>query len=103
MNYKTRPQIALNIGGLIADGFIAVEAQDTQQVKNIGGDIVKMAKALGVSDNRHTRKQHQSIRRQKPSTDRKTNHPSEPELPRRGHPFRAKSRSGRSDPWSLGV
>ncbi len=50
MNYKTRAQIALNLGGLIADGFIAVEAQDTQQVKNIGGDIVKMAKALGVSE-----------------------------------------------------
>src|SRR5450432_2328282 len=51
MNYKTRTQIALNLGGLIADGFVAVEAQDTQQVKNIGGDIVKMAKALGVSEN----------------------------------------------------
>ena len=51
MNYKTRAQIALNLGGLIADGFIAVEAQDTQQVKNVGGDIVKMAKALGVSEN----------------------------------------------------
>ncbi len=51
MNYKTRAQIALNLGGLIADGFIAVEAQDAQQVKNVGGDIVKMAKALGVSEN----------------------------------------------------
>ena len=51
MNYKTRAQIALNIGGLIADGFIAIQAQDTQQVKNIGGDVVKMAKALGVSEN----------------------------------------------------
>lgn len=51
MNYKTRPQIALNLGGLIADGFIAVQAQDAQQVKNIGGDITKMAKALGVSEN----------------------------------------------------
>jgi hypothetical protein len=51
MNYKTRAQIALNLGGLIADGFIAVEAQDAQQVKNIGGDVVKMAKALGVSEN----------------------------------------------------
>ncbi len=51
MNYKTRAQIALNLGGLIADGFIAVEAQDTQQVKNIGGDVMKMAKALGVSEN----------------------------------------------------
>jgi hypothetical protein len=49
-NFRTRAQIALNLGGLIADGFIAVEAQDSQQVKNIGGDIVKMAKALGVSE-----------------------------------------------------
>src|SRR4051812_13777580 len=50
-NYKNRPQIALNLGGLIADGFIAVEAQDAQAVKNIGTDIIKMAKALGVSEN----------------------------------------------------
>ena len=50
INYKTRAQIAVNLGGLIADGFIAVEAQDTQQVKNIGADIVKMAKGLGVSE-----------------------------------------------------
>ena len=50
INYKSRAQIALNLGGLIADGFIAVEAQDTQQVKNIGADIVKMAKGLGVSE-----------------------------------------------------
>jgi hypothetical protein len=49
--YRNRAQIALNLGGLIADGFIAVEAQDGQQVKNIGTDIIKMAKALGVSEN----------------------------------------------------
>jgi len=36
---------------LIADGFIAVEAKDSQQVKNIGSDIIKLAKALGVSEN----------------------------------------------------
>ena len=49
--YKNRAQIALNLGGLIADGFIAVEAQDGQQVKNIGTDVIKLAKALGVSQN----------------------------------------------------
>jgi hypothetical protein len=49
--YNNRAQIALNLGGLIADGFIAVEAQDSQQVKNIGTDIIKLAKALGVSQN----------------------------------------------------
>jgi len=36
---------------LIADGFIAVEAKDSQQVKNIGSDIIKLSKALGVSEN----------------------------------------------------
>jgi hypothetical protein len=51
MTYRNRAQIALNLGGLIADGFIAVEAQDSQQVKNIGTDIIKLAKALGVSQN----------------------------------------------------
>ncbi|MDQ6810139.1 MAG: hypothetical protein M3Z64_12065 [Verrucomicrobiota bacterium] len=50
-SYRNRAQIALNLGGLIADGFIAVEAQDTQQVKNTGTDIIKLAKALGVSEN----------------------------------------------------
>jgi hypothetical protein len=51
MTFRNRAQIALNLGGLIADGFIAVEAQDSQQVKNIGTDIIKLAKALGVSEN----------------------------------------------------
>src|SRR5438270_8106424 len=51
MTYNNRAQIALNLGSLIADGFIAVEAKDSQQVKNIGTDIIKLAKALGVSEN----------------------------------------------------
>jgi hypothetical protein len=50
MTYRNRAQIALNLGGLIADGFIAVQAKDGQQVKNIGSDIIKLAKALGVSE-----------------------------------------------------
>jgi len=50
-SYSSRPQIALNLGGLIADGYIAVEAEDSQQVKNIGKDIETMAKGLGVSQN----------------------------------------------------
>lgn len=47
--YSDRAQIALNLGGLIADGYIAVEAQDAQQVKNLGKDILKLAGALGIS------------------------------------------------------
>ena len=48
-NYTSRPQMALNLGGLIADGYIAIEAEDSQQVKNIGRDVLTLAKALGVS------------------------------------------------------
>src|SRR6201993_2238230 len=50
VTYSNRAQIALNLGGLIADGFIAVEAKDGQQVKNVGSDIMKLGKALGVSE-----------------------------------------------------
>ena len=49
--YTSRPQIALNLGGLIADGYIAIEAEDSQQVKNIGKDIIALAKSLNVSEN----------------------------------------------------
>ncbi len=48
--YTSRPQIALNLGGLIADGYLAVEAEDSQQVKNIGKDIMTLAKTLGISE-----------------------------------------------------
>ena len=47
--FTSRPQIALNLGGLIADGYIAIEAEDAQQVKNTGKDIINLAKSLGVS------------------------------------------------------
>src|SRR5207249_12121188 len=49
--YRNREHSARDVGGLIADGFIAVEAKHSQQVKNIGSDIIKLAKALGVSEN----------------------------------------------------
>ena len=45
----SRAQMALNLGGLIADGYIAVEAEDAQQVKNLGKDILALGKSLGVS------------------------------------------------------
>lgn len=44
-----RAQTSLNLGTRVADGFIAVEAQDGQQVKNVGKDIIDLAKGLGVS------------------------------------------------------
>jgi hypothetical protein len=48
--FTSRTQLALHIGGLIADGYVAVAAQDSQQVKNIGRDVINFAKALAVSD-----------------------------------------------------
>lgn len=45
----SRAQIALALGTLVADGYIAVEAQDGQSVKNIGKEIVNLAKKLNVS------------------------------------------------------
>ena len=47
-NFTSRPQMALNLGTLIADGYIAIQAQDAQTVKNVGKDIISLAKPLGV-------------------------------------------------------
>src|SRR5260370_41163857 len=43
-----RAQMTLHLGSLIADGNIPVEAQDSQQVKNIGKDVMALAKKLSV-------------------------------------------------------
>jgi len=39
---------ALRLGTIIAEGFIAVEAQNTEEVKKIGSSVQKLAKALTV-------------------------------------------------------
>ena len=45
-----RSQLALAVGVLAANGYIAVEAQDGQQVKNVGREMMQVAKALGISE-----------------------------------------------------
>lgn len=45
----SRVQIALALGTLVADGYIAVEAEDSQSVKNIGKEIINLARKLNVS------------------------------------------------------
>lgn len=50
VTYPTRPRTALNLGALVTDGYVAVEAQDGQQVKNTGKDIIALARALGVGE-----------------------------------------------------
>jgi hypothetical protein len=50
-SFPVRPQTAFNLGVLVTDGYIAVEAQDGQQVKNTGKDIIALARTLGVGEN----------------------------------------------------
>lgn len=47
----SRTLMALALGTLVADGYVAVEAQDEQSVKNIGKEILALAKKLNVSQN----------------------------------------------------
>ena len=46
-----REHIALQLGVLLADGFVAIEAQDAQTSKNNGRDVLNLAKKLNVSQN----------------------------------------------------
>ncbi len=43
-----RAQVALLLGTVIADGFIAVQAQDTVKVKDIGQKVLQLADAINV-------------------------------------------------------
>jgi len=47
-NFTERPRIALLLGTVIADGFIAVQAQDAPAVKDIGQRVQTLARAIGV-------------------------------------------------------
>lgn len=41
-------EIALRLGAVIAEGFVAVEAQDAAEVKNVGHAVLVLTRALGV-------------------------------------------------------
>ena len=43
-----RAHTALLLGGVIAEGFIAVEAQEGEEVKKIGIDVLNLSAAIGV-------------------------------------------------------
>src|SRR6266516_2158544 len=49
-NFTERPRIALLLGTVIADGFIAVQAEDTAAVKDIGQRVLTLAKGIGVGN-----------------------------------------------------
>lgn len=47
-NSGNRAQVALLLGTVIAEGFIAVEAEDSERVKEIGRDVLELSAAVGV-------------------------------------------------------
>ena len=47
---QQRERIALRLGNVIADGFIAVQAGSPEVVKDIGREVLKLAGAIGVRD-----------------------------------------------------
>src|SRR5437763_7655026 len=47
-NFTERPRIALFLGTVIADGFVAVQAEDAPAVKEIGQRVLTLAKGIGV-------------------------------------------------------
>ncbi|PYI61194.1 MAG: hypothetical protein DMC60_05990 [Verrucomicrobia bacterium] len=49
-NFTERPRIALLLGTVIADGFIAVQAEDADAVKDIGQRVLALAKGIGVGN-----------------------------------------------------
>jgi hypothetical protein len=49
-NSGNRAQVALLLGTVIADGFVAVEAEDAEKVKEIGRDVLNLAEAINVRD-----------------------------------------------------
>src|SRR6266567_6150852 len=49
-SFTERPRIALLLGTVIADGFIAVQAEDAPTVKEIGQRVKRLAKAIGVGN-----------------------------------------------------
>jgi hypothetical protein len=49
-NFTERPRIALLLGTVIADGFIAVQAEDAATVKDIGQRVLTLAKGVGVGN-----------------------------------------------------
>jgi hypothetical protein len=43
-----RVQVALLLGSVVAEGFVAVEAVDKEQVKKIGREVLELSRAIGV-------------------------------------------------------
>jgi hypothetical protein len=54
---QDRPRLALGMGAVIADGFLAVAAEKQSRIEPVGRVLLKYARGLGVADhvNKHSR------------------------------------------------
>lgn len=48
--FSDRIEIALLLGTVVADGFLAVQAEDSKTVETIGRKVLELSKALGLQD-----------------------------------------------------
>jgi hypothetical protein len=48
--FSERTDVALLLGATVADGFIAVQAEDKTSVTDVGRNVLSLAQALGVKD-----------------------------------------------------
>ncbi len=49
-SFNERTDVALLLGATVADGFIAVQAEDKQSVQEVGKNVLSLAQALSVKD-----------------------------------------------------
>jgi hypothetical protein len=49
-SFSERTDVALLLGATVADGFIAVQAEDKKSVTDVGRNVLSLAGALGVKD-----------------------------------------------------
>lgn len=49
-SHGDQAQIAILLGVVIAEGFIAMEAEDSTEVKSVGNTVLKLARGLGVEE-----------------------------------------------------
>ena len=64
---QDRADLAMEIGFLIADGFLIVQSDELDKVENLAADLTRYGKALGAGDrvNRHAASLRESAKKQK--------------------------------------
>ncbi|MES2705534.1 MAG: hypothetical protein V4726_02915 [Verrucomicrobiota bacterium] len=50
VTFSERTDVALLLGSIVADGFIAVQAEDRKSVENVGRSVLSLSKSLGVEN-----------------------------------------------------